>query len=62
MCYATEDAKYDVLGTETPFGLLIRLFTTSLVVTTISFTMCSDPLTSRLRAVLVPLLWFFDLL
>jgi hypothetical protein len=34
------------------------LFTTSLVVTT----MCSDPLTLRLRAVLVPLLWSFDLL
>jgi hypothetical protein len=38
------------------------LFTTSLVVATISFTMCYDPLTLRLGAFLVPLLWSFDLL
>jgi hypothetical protein len=38
------------------------LFSTSQVVTTVSFTMWSDPLTSRLGVVLVPLLWSFDVL
>jgi hypothetical protein len=41
---------------ETPFGLLLRFITTSLVIITNSFTMCSDPLTLRLGAVL----WSFD--
>jgi hypothetical protein len=37
---------------ETPFGMLLRLFTTSLVVTTISFTMCA------LHFPVVSLSWF----
>jgi hypothetical protein len=55
------NTKFDVLGTENAVRILNSFITTSLVVTTISFRMCSDPLTLHLWAVLIPLLWSFDL-
>jgi hypothetical protein len=58
-----EEMKYsDVLGgTGDHFGLLLRLFTTSLAVTTISFAICIllfrvDPLISGF--LVGPLIWF----